>query len=297
MKGANMELEVIADYRCEVGEGPLWHPFERCLYWLDIPHGRIFRYDPARQQHAQVWQGPPIGGFTVQADGALLLFGKGGSIARWHEGHLTTISAEIPGERDGRFNDVIADPVGRVFCGTMPVSPTADSPGHLGRLYLLHPDRTLTQVLDGITISNGMGFTPNGGGLYHTDSEKRRITLFDYDKTTGAISNPRVFVTIPEHEGVPDGLTVDAEGFVWSARWDGACLVRYSPAGTEVLRIPFPNARKVSSLTFGGEDYRDLYVTTAGGNDRVGNGAEAGVLYRLRPGIQGTPEFFSRIAC
>ena len=289
------EIEFIADYQCEIGEGPLWHPFEHCLYWLDIPHGRIFCYDPVTCHHEQIEQGEPIGGFTIQADGALLLFGKAGAISLWRNGRRELILPEIVAERYGRFNDVIADPAGRVFCGTMPVSATENAPGHLGRLYLLNLDGSLTQLLDGITVSNGMGFTPDGTGLYHTDSEKRRISLFDYDKTTGKISHRHTFVTVPEGEGVPDGLTVDMEGYVWSARWNGGCLVRYTPDGVEDLRIAFPQARKVSSLTFGGDDYRDLYVTTAGGNDREQNGPGAGVLYRLRLGVQGRPEFLSRI--
>ncbi len=175
------------------------------------------------------------------------------------------------------------------------MSATENAPGHLGRLYLLNLDGSLKQLLDGITVSNGMGFTPDETGFYHTDSEKRCISLFDYDKTTGEIGNRRAFATIPEGEGVPDGLTVDAEGSVWSARWNGGCLVRYTPGGVEDLRIPFPQARKVSSLTFGGDDYRDLYVTTAGGNNRERNGPGAGALYRLRQGRQGRPEFLSRI--
>ena len=120
------------------------------------------------------------------------------------------------------------------------------------------------------------------------------IYLFDYDRDTGDISNPRAFVQVPEGEGVPDGMTVDAEGYVWSARWGSGCLVRYAPDGTEVLRINFP-AKKVSSVTFGGEDYTDIYVTTAGGNDKEREGPGAGALFRLNLGIRGLPEFPSRV--
>lgn len=284
-----MEPELIADYECVTGEGPLWHPGEGRVYWLDIPTGRIFRYDPASGRHEQIYAGEQVGGFTIQADGALLLFGARGAITLWREGRMTPVIEEIAAERDSRFNDVAADPRGRVFCGTMPARD------RLGRLYRLDPDRTLTPVLDGVDISNGLGFTPDRRGLYYSVSNERTISLFDYDEATGAIANRRLFARIPEDEGIPDGLTVDAEGYIWSARWGGSCLVRYAPDGREERRIGFP-AKKVSSVTFGGEDYSDIYVTTAGGNNKREEGPGAGALFRLRLGIRGVPEFPSRIA-
>ena len=283
-----MQPELIADYECVTGEGPLWHPGERRLYWVDIPQGRMFRYDPATGQHEQFYEGEVVGGFTIQSDGALLLFMARGAIKIWRAGKLTTVIDEIPGERDSRFNDVIADPVGRVFCGTM------SSEDHPGRLYRLDTDGRLTKLLDGIGTSNGMGFTPDRRQMYYTDSPKREIYLFDYDQATGAIANQRLFVRTPEGEGVPDGMTVDAAGYIWSARWDGGCLVRYTPDGVEERRIVFP-AKKVSSAIFGGEDYADIYVTTAGGDHKDEEGAGAGALFRLRLDIQGVPEFPSRI--
>lgn len=287
-----MEPELIADYACVTGEGPLWHPDEGRLYWLDIPPGKLFRYDPQTGQHEQCYQADEaIGGFTIQEDGALVLFGARGAISLWRGGATTPIIPEIAAEADGRFNDVIAAPGGRVFCGTMPTD------AHDGRLYRLDPDRTLTTVLEGVTISNGLGFTPDRRGLYHTDTSKGTITLFDFDEATGAIGNGRPFLDLhgDRSEGMPDGMTVDAAGCVWSARWDGGVLIRYAPDGRELQRVHFP-ARKVSSAVFGGPDYRDLYVTTAGGDDKGSNGPGAGALFRLRPDVGGVPEFRSRIA-
>jgi len=283
-----MEPVLVADYQCITGEGPLWHPDEKRVYWLDIPLGRMFRYDPATGKHEQCYQGEMIGGFTIQDDGALLLFMARGAVKVWREGQLTTIIEEIPDERNSRFNDVIADPAGRVFCGTMPTKE------RLGRLYRLDLDGKLTKLLEGIGCSNGMGFTPDRKRMYYTDSPKHEIYLFDYDQASGAITNQRVFVHTPEDEGAPDGMTVDAEGYVWGARWDGGCLVRYAPDGTEVLRVQFP-ARKVSSAIFGGDDYTDIYVTTAGGNKKETEGWGAGGLFRINLGIRGVPEFRSRI--
>ena len=283
-----MNLELIADYQCVVGEGPMWHPMERVVYWTDIPNGRIFRYDPATGEHNLVFERGQIGGFTVQQDGSLLLFMESGAVALLKDGELVYLISEIPEERESRFNDVIADPAGRVFCGTMP------SEDHLGNLYRLDTDGSITRVLGGIGISNGMGFTPDAKQMYFTDSPTHNIYIFDYDISTGELSNQRVFVNAGENDGIPDGMTVDAEGFVWSARWDGSSLVRYSPDGEQVSRIWFP-ARKVSSVIFGGEDYTDMYVTTAGGQDKIAEGPGAGCLYRLNVGIPGKPEYLSRV--
>jgi len=283
-----MQPELIADYQCVCGEGPLWHPTEKRVYWTDIPTGRMFRYDPATGHHEQFYSGGNVGGFTIQADGALLLFMDRGAVGIWRNGELTTVIESIPDELTTRFNDVIADCRGRVFCGTM---PTKD---RLGRLYRLDTDGTITKLLDGIECSNGMGFTPDGRHMYYIDSPKLHVYLFDYDPETGEIGNQRVFVTTPQGEGVPDGMTVDAEGFVWVAKWDGGCLVRYAPDGREVSRIAFP-AKKVSSVTFGGDDYADMYVTTAGGKNKETEGAGAGALFRVRAGVRGVPEHLSRV--
>jgi D-xylonolactonase len=282
------QIECIADYACETGENPLWHPLEKRLYWCDIPRGRIFRYDPASGTHEQCHAGRPVGGFTIQADGSLLLFMDRGTIADWREGKLTEVLPEIEGERSSRFNDVIADPVGRVFCGTM----SCDAGN--GSLYRLDLDGSLHRVLTDVGCSNGMAFTLDRKGLYYTDSFACEVYLFDYDEGDGSLSNRRVFATFAESEGLPDGATLDAQGCLWSALWGGASIVRIGPDGQIEERIPIP-AKKASSLTFGGEDYTEMYITTAGGNTNEEDGAQAGALFRLKAYAQGVPEFFSRI--
>jgi D-xylonolactonase len=288
--GALPRPEMVADTRCEVGEGPLWHPNEQAVYWVDIVAGQLFRHDPATGRHELVYESPgeAIGGFTLQADGALLLFQSRGAIRRWRAGRVETIVAEIPEERDGRFNDVIADPEGRVFCGTMPIG---DRPGVL---YRLDRDGTIRPVFDDAGVSNGMGFTPDLRRMYHTNSMKYVISIFDYDRASGELTNRQDFVRTPKAAGILDGMTVDANGDVWSARWDGSALHKFSPSGEELLRIPFP-AKKVSSIVFGGPEYEDAYVTIAGGQDRATEGPGAGALYRIRLGVRGVPEFRSRI--
>jgi len=284
-----MRPELVVDCQCQIGENPLWHPMEKRLYWTDIAEGRLFCYDPATGAHEQCYSGMPVGGFTIQADGSLLLFMLRGAIAKWREGRLDYIMEDIYDERESRFNDVIADPVGRVFCGTMP------TPTRPGRLYRLDTDGMLNLILEGIGVSNGMGFTPDCRHMYYTDSALRTIYLFDYDEKTGALTNGCVWLQTPRGAGVPDGLTVDAQGCVWSARWSGSAIYHYTSDGVETQHIDFP-ARNVSSLTFGGDDLGDLYVTTAlNGGTKEEEGEGAGALFRLRPGVRGMPELFSRV--
>jgi sugar lactone lactonase YvrE len=283
------QVELIADCACLTGENPLWHPMEQRLYWLDIPRGRMFRYDPATGKHEQCHEGEPVGGFTVQADGSLLMFGDHGSIRVWREGIVRTIVEEVPEERESRFNDVIADPSGRVFCGTM-----ATAEGRSGSLYRLDLDGNLTRLFGGVGCSNGMGFTPDRKRMYHTDSKPREISLFDFDDQTGSLANRRLFLRTPEGS-IPDGLTVDAEGCVWSAVWGGGRIARFGADGKERERIELP-AKLCASLTFAGPDCLDIYVTCAGGDDKQTNGPGAGGLYRVRgSGHRGVPEFLSRV--
>jgi len=283
-----LQPECIANYECEIGENPLWHPIEKRVYWCDIPAGRLFRFDPATGTHEQCHQGRPIGGFTMQSDGSLLLFMDKGTVATWHDGKLTKILHGIEAERNARFNDVIADPAGRVFCGTMSDGKSK------GKLYRMDLNGTIHVVLEGIGCPNGMAFTPDLKGFYFTDSFAYKIYLFDYNAENGQLSNQRVFASFEEGKGFPDGATLDADGYLWSALWDGFSIVRLSADGVIDKRIPFP-ARKVSSLTFGGDDYCDIYVTTAGGNTKDEDGQLAGATFRLKAPGRGRPEFVSCI--
>ncbi len=283
-----MVPELMADYRCETGEGPLWHPMERQVYWSDIPRGRIFRLNPFSRRHEQIYEGRIVGGYTIQSDGSLLLFMDRGSVAVWRDGKLKYLVNEMEGETDNRFNDVAADPAGRVFCGTMPTDTRSAT------LYRMDTDGSITTVLEGVGLSNGIGFSPDQKQMYYTDSLARKIYIFDYDIDSGDITNQCVFVETPDDGSIPDGMTVDAEGYVWGARWDGSSLYRYNPDGEQVAQIQFP-AKKVSSVIFGGVDLTDMYVTTAGGGNKAEEGPGAGGLFRLNVGIQGKPEFLSRV--
>jgi len=281
--------ECIADYACETGENPLWHAEEGRLYWCDIPAGRIYRYHPASGTHECCYHGRVVGGFTIQSDGSLLLFMDRGTVAIWRNGLLTEILPEIEAEKASRFNDVLADPRGRVFCGTM-----SSSEGK-GRLYRLDVDGSCHGVLEEIGCSNGMAFSMDHKSFYYTDSYAHAIYLFDYNIEDGSIRNQRVFARFEPELGFPDGVTLDAEGRLWSAIWDGSCIVRLDEDGMIETKVSLP-ARKVSSLIFGGADLSDLYITTAGGNNKAEEGLSAGALFRMRTSIHGMPNYHSRIA-
>ncbi len=316
-----MRPEPIADARCATGESPVWHPEEKCVYWLDILAGKMFRYDPADGRYEAVYDGLVTGGLTVQEDGALLLFMAQGAVATWRGGTVTAGIRRRRGELGFRFNDVTADPEGRVYCGVMaydgPLIGRRNRPGAVlpvkivrrltrigrralrhrpavGKLSLLDVSGAMVTALEVLDRPNGMGFTPDRKGLYVTSSGARTIRLFDYEARTGELANPRLFARIPEGRGTPDGLAVDAEGFVWSALWGGGALLRFSPDGRVEREIAFPT-RKVSNLVFGGDRLTDIYVTTAGGLDRTKEDALAGALFQFDLGISGLPAFRSAV--
>ncbi len=283
-----MHTDVIADCRCEIAEVPMWHPAERRLYWTDIPAGELYRYDPATDAYERCFDGGVVGGYTIQADGTFLLFMTAGAVRLWDGESLETVVDGIPGEEESRFNDVIADPEGRVFAGTM---PTDDGPGSL---YRIDTDGSVTELLDDVDLPNGMGFDPARETLYLTESNANRIHAFDYDAADGSIDDRRTFTTVPDGEGMPDGLTVDADGDVWSARFGGGCVVRYDDAGSVVERHDVPT-ENVTSLLFAGEEFADLYVTTAT-FEAPDDDEHAGNVFRLRPGVRGVAEFPSRVS-
>lgn len=285
------------DVECKIGECPLWQPDERRLYWTDIPDGRLYRADPDGAGYEVMYEGSMIGGFTFQADGSKLLFMADGAVRILDGGELETV---VPGTDDGViFNDVVADPSGGVFCGKLALD------GGPGSLCRLDTSGELTEVLGAVGTPNGMGFAPDDETFYFTDSADRRIYRFDYDPATGAISGREEFAAFvdervcdglsPEHYPVPDGMTVDRQGQVWTCLFGGNSLVQLGSDGTELARVA-PPVSTPTSLTFGGEAYRDMYVTSGwlAHADRVP--AAAGSLFRGRcDGVQGVPEFRSRV--
>jgi sugar lactone lactonase YvrE len=286
-----LTIDQIANYHCACGENPLWDDQRSLLYWEDIPNGRLFVFDPATGEHRMIHEGPEqTGGFTFQQGGELLLFRETDIALRRDDGRIDSIlpfdQPDIP-----RFNDVIADPQGRVFAGTMGKQVTHGV--GTGGLFRIDPDRTITRLWLGTTCSNGMAFSPDGQTFYWTDSPARTIWAFDYERATGDLTRRRVHVDSTDLPGVPDGMAIDTEGNLWSARWDGYGIYIYDPAGRCMNKIDMPVA-KVSSCCWGGADLDELYVTTAGGE--AGSLAADGALYRITgTGARGAVESRSRI--
>lgn len=278
--------ELVANYHCVTGENPLWDARAGVLYWADIETARLFRLEHASGAHECFHHGADkIGGFTQQEDGSLLLF-EVDRIARLSRDGSRRVLVEGIDSDMTRFNDVIADPEGRVFAGT--IGKTDES----GGLYRVDLDGSVHVLWKGTGCANGMGFTPDLRGLYWTCSTTRIIYLADYDRGTGALSNRRPFYRAPEAEGTPDGLTVDRSGDLWSARWGGASLLRFDPRAQLREKIDFP-VNAVSSAAFGGPDLDTLYVTTAGGSEQPA-GLE-GSVFSVRTTNPGTVEFRSRV--
>jgi len=235
----------LANYHCSLGENPLWLAAEQRIYWEDIDSGRLFRARPETGEHECFFQGDVIGGVSFQADGELLLFEQN-RIALFdpkrgaRRGIVEGVDAEM-----ARFNDVIADPEGRVLAGT--VGTTERN----GGLYLVERDASVRCLWKGTGIANGMAFSGDLKRFFWTDSSHGRIFVFDYDRASAALTNRRLFYQADEAEGTPDGMTIDAEDHLWSTRWDGSAVLRLNPDGQVVDRIELP-VSKVSSATFGG---------------------------------------------
>jgi sugar lactone lactonase YvrE len=286
----DLDAEPVGDVTAVLGEGPYWVPEDDCLLWVDIRRGQLHRtYFPSGETAtmdlgAASAAFPAVGGGILTAGGnrlALHLPAERG--AQW----TTRVIAEVPAREGVRFNDASVDPAGRVWVGSMHIDETEP----LGELYRLDPGGALTTVVKGVTVSNGLGWSPDGTRMYYADSPMRRVDVFDYDPAVGEAFKRRVFADLSAFDGVPDGLTVDADGYVWVAIWGGGVLRRFAPDGTQdaVLQVP---VSQPTSCAFGGPGMGDLYLTSASvGLTEAELKAQplAGRLLRLRPGPVGLP--------
>ena len=288
-------LEVIADDGNLIGEGPIWDGESNRLLWTDISSSLVYQIDAAGNKSI-INRGLVVNGIGLNRDDRLVFSGAGGLFLSSGEGEHRNIASENEGEALS-FNDMIVGPQGRVYAGTMYWGDNGKERD--GKLYLFDSSGGVEVVAEGIELSNGLGFSPDEQTLYYSDSAARRIYAFDADAATGRLENRRVFVQVPGDEGIPDGMTVDADGFVWSAQWYGGQVVRYDPGGSVERRLPMP-VKQVSAVAFGGPDLDELYITSAGGSwpsDVAPPGYDfeapnmGGPLYRLRVDVRGKPEF------
>jgi sugar lactone lactonase YvrE len=218
-----------------------------------------------------------------RADGGVVLAVERGFALADNDFRVIQQLPELWSDPGVRMNEGGCDPRGRLYCGSMAYDET---PG-AGTLYRLDLDGSVRAEIPGVTVSNGLAWSPDGATAYYADTPTQRIDAFDYDPESG-LSHRRTAIHIPEHAGSPDSLTIDADGNIWVALWRGGAVHHYSPTGTllNVLSLP---ATQVTACTFGGPNLDELYITTS----RTGLGPAtepaAGALFRAHPGVRGLP--------
>ena len=269
-----------------LGEGPRWDAAMETLLWVDILGKGVHRYDPATGKDTARRVSDVVSLALPRRRGGVIIGLPDGLHLLNGEQSIGPVAIESD-RTDTRTNDGACDAAGRLWVGTM----TLDERSPTAALYRVDPDFTVTTVLTGTTISNGLGWSPAGRQFYFIDSPTRRVDVFDCDLSTGELENRRRFVAVEAQDAVPDGLAVDAEGCVWVALHGGWGLNRYSPAGELVAEVRLPVA-KVTSCCFGGHDLRDLYVTTRRESLSAAERAAqplAGAVLRLDVGVAGLP--------
>ncbi len=277
------EIEQVTEPCTVHGEGPVWDSQIGAVRWVDMLAGDILTMhpddgSPSRQHVGDVAAAirPRVaGGLVVGVERGFALVDADGSV---HE------LPEVWDDVGVRMNDGACDPQGRFYCGSMAYD---EAPGR-GGLYRLDPDGSVTPVLTDLTISNGLAWSPDGCIAYHVDSVTRTVSSYRFEATDGSLHDRGTVITVGAARGVPDGITVDAEGGVWVALWDGGGVHRYSASGEldEIISLP---ARRVTACTFGGVDLTDLYITTSRVGVPPGEQPAAGALFRSQPGVPGLP--------
>ena len=277
--------EPVMEHRCLLGEGPVWDAREQRLVFVDILEGLVHRVDTATGELETFPVGKPVGAAVPRAGGGLALAtARGFATLDPASGRVATIAEIEPEAVPGsRMNDGKCDPAGRFWAGTQSDVPAQRA----GSLYRLDPDGTLTRMLSGIGTSNGLDWSDDGATFYYIDTPTGAIDVFDFDLAAGTIANRRRFVAIADEDGVPDGMTLDAEGGIWVALFRGGAIRRYAPDGTLDAVVAFP-VSLVTSCAFGGPNLDELYVTSAA-HRLSGPEPLAGSLFRFSPGMRGRP--------
>lgn len=274
-----------------LGEGPLWHPDEQALYWVDIHQARIERFHPASGARRTVQFTEAVTALGIRASGGFVTAGNSG-FGFWN-GHSELIEPILDPEAglpENRFNDGTVGPDGRFWAGTMCEQVDLQAPPP-GSLYRLDADLKAEKLIGGLHISNGLGWSPDRAHFYLTDSPRKIIYRYEYDPASGEIANPQVWVHSLDGPGVPDGLAVDADGCIWSAQWGGWKVIRYDPDGRAMLEIRLP-VEHPTSCAFGGPNLDELFITSAWTPLTAAERAEqplAGDVFHFSPGVRGLP--------
>jgi sugar lactone lactonase YvrE len=273
-----------------VGESPVWSVREQALYWVDVEGRRVQRYAPESRLSAR-WEMPEVtSSIGLRCEAGLVAATRVGFVfidtSTSAVTPITHPESDLPGNR---FNDGKVDRAGRFFAGTKNLANNAQP---TGSLYRLGTDRRAHAVAHGISCTNGIAWSPDNRTMYVCDTWLRRIYQFDFDFPSGTAENRRVFAELADDEGFPDGLTIDADGFLWNAHYDGWRITRYAPDGRieRVVRMP---VQHVTSLIFGGRDLSTLFVTSARmrlPEEALTQQPLAGHVLAFEPGVSGLPE-------
>jgi len=284
-----MAASLLLDASAILGEGPVWHDERKTLLWIDIEGHQLHETAGDGSGDRVILIGEQIG-CLAPAGGSLVVAGlrSGFAAIDLESGQRTPIDDPEHHLPDNRFNDGKCDPAGRFWAGTM---HTREDPG-CGALYCLDVDLRVSCKVPGVSISNGLAWSADERTMYYVDSPTRQIVAYDYDRPSGAIAHPRIVYEVPDGEGFPDGMTIDTEGMVWVALWDGHKVIRVDPAaGRAVDHIDVPASRP-TSCTFGGEKYDTLFITSARihlTDGQLAKEPHAGGVFVCTPGVSGPP--------
>ncbi len=281
------EAELILDARAKLGEGPSWDERSQQLLWVDIEGYKLHRYDPATGEDHVLEVGEHIGAVVpYTADEVIAALFSGIYRIHLQTGEKVLIHDPEEGRPGNRFNDGKCDPFGRFVAGTMSLGDEKKA----GALYSMDTTGQVRLLLSEVSTSNGLAWSADHRTFYYIDTPTLTIRAFDYDAEEGSIANARVIAEVDESEGSPDGMTIDAEGMLWVARWGGHRVSCFDPATGQVIAEIAVDSEKVTSCVFGGAKLDELYITTARGDLDPGDDTKQdGGLFRVRLGIKGTP--------
>lgn len=289
---SSVKVECVVKESALIGEGPVWEESEQMLLFVDIIGQKIHRWSPVTNQIQSVETGDMVGFAVPRASGGYVAgVGRRFVAVDWST-QTTTSLVEIDEDKPtNRLNDGKVDPIGRLLAGTMGVE---ERPGvfqkQQGSLFTLNSDLKVTKHFNQVDISNGLDWSLDQRTFYYIDSLSLNVDAFDYDINTGNISNRRVVYHMEEGEGLPDGMTLDAEGRLWVACYNGGRVIHIDPStGVRLQTISLP-VTKITSCCFGGLDYADLYVTSASlGVDQSEQPLAGGTFRVTGLGVKGRP--------
>ena len=286
-----MTIELAVDCRCELGEGPIWDDRIGRLLFVDINGHQVHAFDPATRAHETFDTGEYVSAIALhEAGGYIVTLQHDFARLDLETGALTRLASVDASRDDTRFNDGYVDVRGRFWAGTMSLVRQKEQ-GALYRLDREGGGHRATRMLEGVTTSNGIDWSDDGRRMYYVDTGTRRIDVFDFDAGSGAISGRATVVEISEADGKPDGLVVDAEGYLWVALWQGRAVRRYAPDGRLDRHVELPVSCP-TKCAFGGANLDALYITSArtilSDAEREGE-PHAGSVFVLHPGVRGRP--------